>query len=166
MDQTARTSFLIRRTQVLISALMEQELKSLAMTNGQYAVLSTIARRAGSSSAEIARRLRVKPQALNEFIPPLEQRGLIERTGHPDNRRILCVYLTSEGKRLLEQCDRAIDALELRIFSDLAPNELEQMRALSYRLIAHITRYEAAGDPPKAVGDALPMGVRANGGFE
>jgi DNA-binding MarR family transcriptional regulator len=130
----SRTSFLIRRLQLQVAWLMEQELKKHAMTNGQYTVLGTIARHNGESSAEIARRLHVKPQALNEFIPPFEQRGLIERRGHPENRRILCVYITAKGKKLLEQCDEVVDALEAELHTALTSDELKEFRAIVNKL--------------------------------
>jgi DNA-binding MarR family transcriptional regulator len=134
MDLMSRTSFLIRRLQLQVAWLMEQELKKHGMTNGQYTVLGTIARHNGESSAEISRLLRVKPQALNEFIPPFEQRGLIERRGHPDNKRILCVYLTAKGKKLLEQCHEVVDALEAELHTALTPEELRGFRAVANKL--------------------------------
>ena len=134
MDVTSRTSFLVKRLQMQLAWLMEQELKKHEMTNGQFAVLSTIARFSGESSAEIARRLRVKPQALNEFVPPFEQRGLIERRGHPDNKRILCVFLTAEGKRVLAKCSDVVDRLEAELHSDFAPDELAAFRSVTKKL--------------------------------
>lgn len=146
MDSSARTSFMIRSMHMQLGGLIEQELKKLSLTNGQYTVLSTIARRSGSSSAEIARRLRVKPQALNEFIPPFEQRGLIVRRGHPDNRRILCVFLTPEGQQLLKQCDEAVDRLEQELFSALSRDEVTEFRALTAKIIEAVSSFDSLGD--------------------
>jgi len=134
MDITSRTSFMAKRLQVQLAWLMEQELKKHDMTNGQFAVLSTIARFSGESSAEIARRLHVKPQALNEFVPPFEQRGLIERRGHPDNKRILCVFLTGEGKRVLGRCNEAVDRLEAELHEGFGAEELAAWRATTKKL--------------------------------
>jgi DNA-binding MarR family transcriptional regulator len=134
MDIASRTSFLVKRLQMQLAWLMEQELRKHGLTNGQFAVLSTIARFSGESSAEIARRLHVKPQALNEFVPPFEQRGLIERRGHPDNRRILCVYLTDEGKRMLALCNELVDRLEAELHQGLSSEELERFRVTTRKL--------------------------------
>ncbi|MFZ1988603.1 MAG: MarR family transcriptional regulator [Alphaproteobacteria bacterium] len=146
MDSSARTSFLVRSMHMQLAGLIEQELKKLSLTNGQYTVLSTIARRSGSSSAEIARRLRVKPQALNEFIPPFEQRGLIMRRGHPDNRRILCVFLTPEGQQLLKLCDEAVDRLEEELFAGLSHEELSTFRNTTAKIVDAMSSFDSAGD--------------------
>jgi DNA-binding MarR family transcriptional regulator len=156
MDTSARTSFIIRRLQMQIGALIEQELRKLAVTNGQYAVLATIAKRNGSSSADIARRLRVKPQALNEFIPPLEARGFIKRQGHPDNRRILSVYTTPEGEDLLKACDEAVDRLESDFFSVLTGDELEILRGLTFKLIERANHYEPVTERAARAKDEAP----------
>ena len=129
------TSFMIKRLQMQVAFLLEQELKKLSMTNGQNAVLQTIARHDGESSAEIARRLHVKPQALNEFIPPFEQRGLIVRRGHPDNRRILCVYLTPKGRQHLQRCTEAVERVEAELCASLSPGEVEMFRGLAFKLL-------------------------------
>lgn len=142
MDPNARTSYLVRRLQLHLGALLERELKKEGVTNGQFAVLTTIGRRGGSSSAEIARRLRVKPQALNEFIPLLENRGLIERRDHPENRRILQVFLTPEGQEVLKRCNALVDALEAVTYADLAPGELTAFRATLLKLIETTWRQE------------------------
>lgn len=149
MDSSARTSFMIRSMHMQLSGLIEQELKKLSLTNGQYTVLSTISRRSGSSSAEIARRLRVKPQALNEFIPPFEQRGLIVRRGHPDNRRILCVFLTPEGQQLLKRCDEAVDRLEAEVFSTISREEILSFRALTSKIIEAVSNFDSIGEAPQ-----------------
>ena len=167
MDSTARTSFLIRTMHVQLSGLLEQELKKLALTNGQYTVLSTIARRSGSSSAEIARRLRVKPQALNEFIPPFEQRGLIVRRGHPDNRRILCVFLTPEGQQMLKRCDEAVDQLEREIFASLSRDELASFRAITSKIVDAVSSFGPVAE--RADDEAEPRQVepiRLSRGFD
>ncbi len=140
---------MIRSMHMQLSSIIEQELKKLSLTNGQYTVLSTISRRSGSSSAEIARRLRVKPQALNEFIPPFEQRGLIVRRGHPDNRRILCVFLTPEGQQLLKQCDEAVDRLEAELFSTLSRDEISNFRTLTNKIVDAVSSFDSIGSAPE-----------------
>jgi DNA-binding MarR family transcriptional regulator len=129
------TSFMIKRLQMQWAFLLEQEFRKLSMTNGQNAVLQTIARYDGESSAEIARRLHVKPQALNEFIPPFEQRGLIVRRGHPENRRILCVYLTPKGRQLLQRCTEAVEKVEAELCAALVPGEIETLRQIAFKLL-------------------------------
>ena len=67
----------------------------------QYTTLSILRSRSGLSNAQLARRLWVTPQSMNEVISALERAGLIERVPDVANRRILRTALTRDtaGRR-------------------------------------------------------------------
>ena len=52
------------------------------------------------------------PQSMSEVIDALEKKGLIERTPHPNHRRVFPAALTAKGRKVLEACDAAVDELE------------------------------------------------------
>ena len=65
---------------------------------------------------------------MNQILSRLESLGLIERREHPEHGRVLQAYLTERGKRLRNECDRMIAAIEERMVSELA--EQDQRRLL------------------------------------
>ena len=124
-----RTSYLVKRLETLIRVRFDAGLRDFGVTSGQYMLLSLVSREGGISSAELARRTSVTPQSMNESITALEGKALIRRTEDRDNRRILQIALTRDGRRLLTACNRAVDRLEADLFGALASARLDGLRA-------------------------------------
>ena len=83
----------------------------------QYTTLSILRSRSGLSNAQLARRLWVTPQSMNEVISALERAGLIERVPDAGNRRILRTALTTTGRATLDACDADILEMEESMLS-------------------------------------------------
>ena len=99
------------------------------LTATQYTALSVLASRSGLSNAQLARRSYITPQSMSQLIGALERQKLIERIPDPDHRRILRAQLTRKGKRVLAECDAAVDDMERRMLRDLPASEHDTLRA-------------------------------------
>jgi DNA-binding MarR family transcriptional regulator len=135
-----RTFYLVKRLETEAAHALDMALSDYDITSGQYLILSLVSREGGRSSAELARRAFVTPQSMNEVIAALETKGYIRRTENPDNRRILQVGLTREGRRLLAACDKTVDRAEAAFLSVLPPRKLAEFRATMERLLAAARR--------------------------
>ena len=93
----------------------------------QYTTLSILRSRSGLSNAQLARRLWVTPQSMNEVISALERAGLIERVPDAGNRRILRTALTEHGRETLEACDADILAMEEHMLAGVSPELQDQL---------------------------------------
>ncbi len=87
------------------------------------------------SQRELADRLGIRPQSVSEAICILEERGLIERSLSPEDRRITLISITEEGLALRgrlaeERRDRAA-----RLFGALSEEEKEQLAELLGKVI-------------------------------
>src|SRR3954447_20573725 len=118
-----RLTYLIKRLEMAERARMEEVLRPLGVTLHQYTALSILERREGLSSAQLARRHVVTPQAMHQLIATMERDRLIERRPDETNRRILRAWLTEHGSRVLRACHRAVDDVEERMLSGLTPAE-------------------------------------------
>ena len=135
-----RTLYLIKRLETEAGYALDVALADYDITSGQYLILSLVSREGGRSSAELARRAFVTPQSMNEVIGALERKGYIKRTENPENRRILHVGLTREGRRLMNACDKAVDGAEAAFLSVLPARKLAEFRASAERLLAAARR--------------------------
>jgi DNA-binding MarR family transcriptional regulator len=135
-----RTFYLVKRLETEAGMALDRALADHDVTGGQYLILSLVSREGGRSSAELARRAYITPQSMNEVIAALEHKGYIRRTENPDNRRILQVGLTREGRRLLTSCDKAVDLAETAFLSVLKPKKLAEFRATLEQLLAAARR--------------------------
>jgi DNA-binding MarR family transcriptional regulator len=128
MSRRTRTSYLIRRAQLVVYANLSECLSQHKLTPMQYMLLNLSRRGGEMSSADLARRFAVTPQSMNEMIAALQRKRLIVRNVSSAHRRIRRISLTSKGARLLKTCDREVDAMEKRLFGCLAPPALDALR--------------------------------------
>ena len=114
-----RLTYLVKRLEMAERARMEEVLRPLGVTLHQYTALSILERREGLSSAQLARRHFVTPQAMHQLVASREHDGLIERRPDETNRRILRAWLTEHGAEVLRACHDVVDGLEARMLSAL-----------------------------------------------
>ena len=119
-DETVRVSYVVARLERAIRRGINERVKPYGLTTLQYTTLSVLRRQGRPlSNAQLARRAYMTPQAMSEVIEALERKGLIERTTHPNNRRVYPAVLTPQGRKVLASCDTAVDALEETMLLDL-----------------------------------------------
>lgn len=129
-----RTMYLMYITAHAIRSELEQLFRPLSLTGMQYSILTMIEANGGMSSAEVSRRFFVTPQTMNQTIQGLVQQGLIDKQRDPDNRRVLILGLTDEGRALLVKADAIADQVERETFSVLDDAELAMLRKLTVRV--------------------------------
>lgn len=123
-----RTSYLVKRLENAVREMLEEALAGRGVTLAQYTILSMVSDVDGMSSADVARRSAVSKQATNEIINALERKRLISRSEDGENRRILRIKLTRQGRTLLKSCDRGVDRSEETFFARLAPARAAALR--------------------------------------
>ena len=121
--------YLVKRLQQALRAGMDGALRTLDLTTPQYAALTALEEVPGASGAAVARYCFVTPQTMNEIVGNLLNAGLIRRAPHPENARILQMFLTEEGRTLLAQAHSLVQAVEARMVAPLAPEERAQLAA-------------------------------------
>lgn len=110
----------LKGAQHALRLAMDEALRGLGVTTPQYAALSALSGEPGLSNAQLARRSFVTPQTMNQILAKLENRGLVERRGHPEHGRVLQAYLTTAGETLREECAGRAAAVEERMVSGLS----------------------------------------------
>jgi DNA-binding MarR family transcriptional regulator len=116
------TLYMVKRLELAVRAIMDDRLRSRGVTTLQYTALSVLRRRAGLSSAQLARRSFVRPQTMHQLVLSLEQRDLIQRRRDPDNRRVLLISLTRTGLSLLRECEPVVREIEEQMLDGM-PND-------------------------------------------
>ena len=124
----ARTLYLIKQLETEVRLRLEEALRGFGLTPSLYLVLEVVARRPDLSAADLARRLSMTPQSMNELIAVLERGSLVHREADPANRRVLRIRATGAGTALVAHCDRAVDAIEAEAFAGLEGEALQTFR--------------------------------------
>jgi DNA-binding MarR family transcriptional regulator len=123
-----RLTYLVKRLEMAERARMEEVLAAHGVTLHQYTALSLLERRDGLSSAQLARRHFVTPQAMNQLVATLERDGLIRREPDTANRRILRTSLTDKGRQALAACHVAVDELERQMLAGFTAAQEQAFR--------------------------------------
>ena len=81
----------------------------------QARALKVVGERDGVRLTDLADTLRIAPRSATEVVDGLQERGLVERTPDPGDRRAVILRPTDEGRRIRAQIDaaRAADSAEL-----------------------------------------------------
>jgi DNA-binding MarR family transcriptional regulator len=101
------------------------------LSDGQYSVLAVLDRTGPSSPRELADFERVQPPSMTRTIGCLEERGLVTRTPHPQDRRQVVVELTASGRSTVQETRSRRDAWLARRLAELDPAEREVLAAAS-----------------------------------
>jgi len=97
-------------------------------------ILRAIAASPGQSQQQLASLLGMVPSRLVPLLDELEQRGLVERRDHPDDRRLYALHLTDKGATAMTDIGRVARAHDDAVCCALSPAEREELHELLVRL--------------------------------
>lgn len=120
---------------------MEAEIaaKGLDLRFTQFLILKRLARLGPMSASELARAVELDGGAMTRQLDQLEQRGLLRRCPHEQDRRALRIELTAEGdalwhrltgcnERVLAAAQASLDAQERHQLHDYLERVLHALR--------------------------------------
>jgi DNA-binding MarR family transcriptional regulator len=96
----------------------------------QLSVLTVLVARGAMTPGELARQEKVQPPSMTRVIAGLEERGLVRREPHPDDRRQVTVSATEPAAAVVEENRRLGNAWLAEHLSRLTPDENEALRAV------------------------------------
>lgn len=111
-----------------MQSVLTRELASLDIKPPHLDVLVNLYRFEGISQQELARKLLVGRSNMSMTLPQMEKRGLIERRGDANDKRVLRLYLTPEGRHVAEEAMAIQTAL---IERTLSATPIEQCHAMA-----------------------------------
>ncbi|MGW2157090.1 MarR family winged helix-turn-helix transcriptional regulator [Nonomuraea sp. NPDC001699] len=121
--------YAVKRLELAIKSRLDEMLRDSGVTTPQYTALTVLRHKDGMTAAQLARDSFVTPQAMADLIGALDRRHLIRRSPNPANKRELLLYLTDEGRALLDTHAEAAAELEDRMVSGLSPDQADTFRA-------------------------------------
>lgn len=118
-----RPSYLIGRLDRLIRNGFDEVLQQAELTLPEYTAMSVLAARPGFSSAQLARRSLITPQAMGKVVIELERRGYIKRPESGSNGRARGIVLTRKGQTVLAKLQPKIAAAEAAVLHRLSDDQ-------------------------------------------
>jgi DNA-binding MarR family transcriptional regulator len=114
-DGTADLGDLLMRAARTLRRRFGDVLAPWELSPHQARALRVVTGRDGVRLSDLADALHIAPRSATEVADGLQERGLVERTPDPGDRRAVILRPTGEGRRIRAEIDaaRAADATEL-----------------------------------------------------
>lgn len=119
-----------RADRLVSSGLAEEDARKW-----HYAVLASLDEYGPASQAGLSRRTGIYRSDLVAVINELAERGHVERTPDPDDRRRNVITLTEQGGRHLERLDEVLAAAQDELMEPLTKVERELLTSLLERML-------------------------------
>src|SRR5258708_14388227 len=98
-DGVGKQLILLRGAQ---EAYRARALRELGLYCGQDTLLLHLAHEEGLTQVQLAQRMSCEPQTINKTLRRMQKAGLVERQSDPDDGRLTHVYLTPQGRTLVQ----------------------------------------------------------------
>ena len=115
-----------------------------SVTKGQGRLIAFLKRKDRLSTKDLSEILNISVTSLNETLNKLEQQGFIRKVPSPNDKRVLLVELTDEGRALEFKNHEDID-----IFDTLSEEEKKKLNEYLNRLMGELHRKFKEENPEK-----------------
>jgi DNA-binding MarR family transcriptional regulator len=99
----ARVYFRLLRLHQRVALEMTNRLRAIGLSVPQFDVLSTMTEREGLTQSELAQRLYVTKGNVSGLVDRLVDAGYVERRPIPGDRRSNALFLTTEGRQVVQR---------------------------------------------------------------
>lgn len=113
---------------------LKENIKNQNITLGDLTYLINISYNEGISQKNLSDLLFVSEANVAKFLKKLENKGYIKRYPSEDNKSIKLVYLTNEGKSLVDDLTKMNDEWERNITDFLSEKEVFQLKSVLFEL--------------------------------
>ena len=131
--------YLMYRVMAALRPAVAAQLQPLGLALPEFVCLRILSTLPGRSNAQLARDTNVSPQAMNNVLRGLQDRGIVSRPASVSSGRALPAELTAKGKALLKRAEAAVRVADEDVLANLTSAQQRELR----RLLA------AAGTPAR-----------------
>lgn len=121
-------AYLLGRVHRLLRRRLGEIISHLGLTVQQYTLLAVLGARGQLSNAQLAERSFVTPQAANEMVKVMEERGWIDRAADPSHGRVIHLRLTDAGREILDNAHIEVAKLEEEMLSGVPARDRDRLQ--------------------------------------
>jgi DNA-binding MarR family transcriptional regulator len=135
-----RLGHLLKQAYLQFSGLTSAALEPLGITALEWAALVRFDEESLLSQAGLARLLGIDRTSMVALIDQLEQKGLVRRRRHRDDRRKNAVELTADGREVKKRAARLVDGCERQFLVALTKPDAQQLKTALHAVIEFNTQ--------------------------
>jgi DNA-binding MarR family transcriptional regulator len=134
-DLTAHTGYLLRMVSNAVSQEFARKVAGQGVTVAEWVMLRSLYGGGAVAPSALARKMGMTRGAISKLADRLLEKGLIERTGNPDDKRGHSLSMSAVGTKKVPVLARLADENDAAFLAVLSGEEQERLRALLHALI-------------------------------
>ena len=146
-DPEESVGYLLRQVVNGFTQEIETLLEPSGLTDAQWLPLYKLSRDTVSTAAEVARAMGRDAGATTRLLDRLEAKGLCQRERSDEDRRVVNLRLTPDGKEAVKVVPEVLCQVHNLALADFTPQELDTLKTLLRRMLRNL-------QPPAAGGQA------------
>ena len=128
-------AYLMRRILALIGGEVDEALDPQGLTSAQWVPLLKLHMGHASTVAELARGCQLDTGAMTRLLDRLEAKGLVARVRSSEDRRVVNIELTPEGRAAARQIPAVLCKVQNAFLEGLSLEEWQQLKTLLRRIL-------------------------------
>ncbi|MDE8651011.1 MarR family winged helix-turn-helix transcriptional regulator [Novosphingobium album (ex Liu et al. 2023)] len=134
-DLTSHTGYLLRMVSNAVSQEFARKVRDKGVTVAEWAMLRCLYGTGAIAPSALARKMGMTKGAISKLADRLLEKGLIERTGNPEDKRGHSLSLSVAGANKVPILAGLADENDAAFFAFLSGDEHERLRGLLHTLI-------------------------------
>ena len=128
-------SFLLGKTLQKIQEEVEPFLQSCNITNREFGLLLIILEHPGISQKEAGEIQVIDRTTMTNLVDNLSKKSLVERVVNSENRRAYRLFITAEGKNIVEKIWQVMEPIQNKALKNLNSEEINFFKMLLLKII-------------------------------
>ena len=134
-DESA--AYLMRRILACMAGEVDEALEPRGLTNAQWVPLFKLHLGEASTVAELARQCQLDVGAMTRMLDRLEAKGLVTRVRSSEDRRVVNLELTREGRNAAKEIPGVLCKVQNAFLQGFTQEEFHQLKDLLRRVLAN-----------------------------
>lgn len=145
-DESA--AYLMRRILNCVAAEVDTALEPRGLTNAQWVPLFKLHLGTASTVAELARQCQLDVGAMTRTLDRLEAKGLVTRVRSSEDRRVVNLELTREGRQAAREIPAVLCKVQNAFLQGFTQEEFLQLKSLLRRVLDNGLALQGQGREP------------------
>ncbi len=127
--------YLVRRVLTAVTQEIERQLEPIDLTNAQWLPLYKLFKGKVSTVAELARECHMDAGAMTRLLDRLETKGLCRRVRSVDDRRVVNIELTKEGREAAAGIPVVLSQVQNAHLASFSVEEFQALKGFLHRIL-------------------------------
>ena len=134
--------FMMRRVLAFIAQEVERQLEPAGLTNAQWVPLYKLALGRASTVAELARECQLDAGGMTRLLDRLEAKGLCRRVRSSEDRRVVNLELTPEGREAAKEIPEVLSRVQNAYLAGFSEEEWKTLTGFLSRMLDNATQLQ------------------------